>query len=163
MAQKKRRSSAYEKARLARLAAVQAFYQILQRDQALNVVMDAFVLNYLSFEETEGKPDVDLFRHLVKDAFERQTDIKPIIESALNQDWRYERLDIVLKAVLYIATAEMLSRPTSAPAPVVIMEYTAITRSFYEGKEIAFINGYLDRLARQLNYPLTKEEKTESL
>ena len=157
MAKKKRRSSAYDRASMARLGAVQAYYQILQRQQPAHQVIDEFVLHHLASEEYTTQPNVDLFRQLVFEAFERQEDIKPMIEKSLTQDWRYERLEIVLKAILYISTAEMLRRPTSVPAPVIIMEYTRITSSFYDGKEIAFINGYLDRLARHLNYPMHRE------
>lgn len=162
MATKKRRSSAYDKASMARLAAVQAYYQILQREQMPDFVINQYVLHQLTSEEYMARPSIDLFRQLAFDAYERREDIKPIIEKSLTTDWRYERLEMVLKSILYVATAEMLNRPTSVPAPVIIMEYTRLTSAFYQGKEIAFINGYLDRLARHLNYPMHKEEKDKT-
>lgn len=159
MATKKRRSSAYDRASMARLAAVQAYYQILQREQLPDCVINQYVLHQLTSEEYMAHPNVDLFRQLVFSAYERRAEVKPMIEDSLTPEWRYERLEIILKAILYVATAEMLNRPTPAPAPVIIMEYTRLTSAYYQGKEIAFINGYLDRLARHLNYPLRKSEQ----
>ncbi|MGI4851184.1 MAG: transcription antitermination factor NusB [Janthinobacterium lividum] len=158
MATKKRRISAYDKASMARLAAVQAYYQILQRAQSPHQVINQYVLYQLMSDDYMAQPNVDLFRQLAFDAYARRDDIKPMIENSLTAEWRYERLEMVLKAILYVATAEMLNRPTPAPAPVIIMEYTRLTSAYYQGKEIAFINGYLDRLARHLNYPMQKDD-----
>lgn len=158
MAKKKRRGSLFERARLSRLAAVQAFYQMILREQSSGVVIAEFMNLRFSSEEYTIQPDLVLFQKLVSGAEERRAEILNVIQASLNKDWRYERLECVLKAILYIASAELLNRLTDVPAPVIITEYVDITRSFYVGKETAFVNGYLDRLARHLGYAMSRQE-----
>src|SRR3546814_10557350 len=43
-----------------------------------------------------------------------------------------------------------LSERLEVPARVVISEYVDLTSAFYDGREIAFVNGLLDRLAHVL-------------
>jgi N utilization substance protein B len=156
MVKKNHRRSPFEQARIARIAAVQAFYQMLHQEQSSEKVINEFLTLRFKEEGARLDPDIILFQSLVCAADERRSQILEIIKASLNKDWPYERLEYVLKAILYIATAELLAPLTKAPTPVVITEYVSITTSFYKGKESAFVNSYLDRLARNLGYTMTR-------
>ena len=159
---KSRRGSPFERGRMARLAAVQATYQIMAQDQSSSGVIEEFLT--LRFkEEYHVQPNGDLFQTLVRTAEQRKEEISHIIHASLNEDWPYKRLDMVLKAILFIASAELLERPVDIPAPVIITEYVGIAQGFYAGKEVAFINAYLDRLARNLGHKMTRSEEPETL
>lgn len=155
---KNRRGSPFERARMARLAAVQAFYQMIQQEQSSATVITEFMSLRFNGEDYIVQPDPVLFQKLVSSAHKRETEIFDLIKASLNKDWQYERLEYVLKAILCIASAELLDHLTDVPAPVIITEYVDITRSFYAGKETSFMNGYLDRLARNLDYPMARQE-----
>ena len=60
-----------------------------------------------------------------------------------------ERLELVLGAVLRAGTFELLAR-RGTPARVVIDEYVDVAHAFFANKVPGFVNGILDRLAREL-------------
>lgn len=158
---KNRRGSPFERARMARLASVQAFYQMIQQEQSSEVVIAEFISLRFNGEDYVIQPDPVLFRKLVSSADNKKSEIFDLIKSSLNREGQYERLEYVLKAILCIASAELLDHLTNVPAPVIITEYVDITHSFYAGKETSFVNSYLDRLARNLDYPMTRQAITD--
>ena len=158
---KNRRGSPFERTRMARLASVQAFYQMMQQDQSSEVVISEFISLRFNGEDYVVQPDPVLFRKLVSSADNRKSEIFDLIRASLNREGQYERLEYVLKAILCIASAELLDHPTNVPAPVIITEYVDITHSFYAGKETSFVNSYLDRLARNLDYLMTRQVITD--
>jgi len=66
-----------------------------------------------------------------------------------SEHWKVERLAAVDRAVLRIATFELLYEPTT-PTEVVIDEAVEIARRFAGEKSPAFVNGVLDVVARQV-------------
>ena len=60
-----------------------------------------------------------------------------------------QALDSILRAILRAGTYELGHRQ-DVPAAVVINEYLDIAHAFFEGDEPKFVNGVLDRLARQV-------------
>ncbi|MGV8948848.1 MAG: transcription antitermination factor NusB [Candidatus Paracaedibacter sp.] len=136
----------------ARLAAVQALYQLEQEPTTPQKVVVEFI-NHRFNEIVDGTrfitPDKTLFQDIVLGVMERLADLDPIITSALAEGWRLERIESVVRAVLRAAVFE-LSRDTSVPTPVVINEYIEITKYFCSPSEVAFVNGSLDTLAKLL-------------
>jgi N utilization substance protein B len=136
----------------ARLAAVQALYQLEQEPTTPQKVVQEF-LNHRFNEVIDGTrfitPDKTLFQDIVMGAMERLADLDSMITSTLSEDWRLERMESVVRAILRAAVFE-LSRDTSVPVPVVINEYIEITKSFCTGPEVAFVNASLDALAKLL-------------
>lgn len=149
----------FEKSRAARLAAVQALYQISETDQTGPAVIEEFILHRFNSGDYPVSVDVSLFRKLITTSYERRQDIMDLILANLSQEWSLERLESILKAILQIATAEFLGRLTTVPAPVIISEYVDITHGFFEGKEPGFVNSYLDKVAKHLGYSLSKPKK----
>ena len=93
--------------------------------------------------------DKNLFRDLVTGADERLTEIDAEIQSKLDKERTLERLDLVMQACLRIAVYELMAR-IDTKAVVIITEYVALAKTFFTGKEPAFVNGVLDRIARDL-------------
>ena len=65
------------------------------------------------------------------------------------EHWSLPRLAATDRAVLRLATAELMSRP-GTPARVVLDEAIEIARRFGSAASGSFVNGVLDRVARQL-------------
>jgi N utilization substance protein B len=66
----------------------------------------------------------------------------------LASDWRLERVDSILRAILRAGAYELIGRQ-DIPAKVVIAEYVEISRAFFSGDEPGFVNAVLDKLARR--------------
>lgn len=68
---------------------------------------------------------------------------------AAAEHWKLERLLSVDRAVLRLATYELTERP-GTPMEVVLDEAIELAKKFGGDESPAFVNGVLDRLARQL-------------
>jgi len=135
----------------ARLAAVQALYQMDVGRQTLEDTLAQFSVHHLG-REIEGEQylpaDADFFRQIVAGVIKSQLDIDPSIDSALDKGWPMARIDATLRAILRAATFELLRRK-DIPTGVVISEYVDVARAFYEDDAPALVNGVLDAIARQ--------------
>jgi N utilization substance protein B len=129
--------------RAARLAAVQALYQLDMNDVAPAVVIAEFVAHRL-----EQHADQPLFKDLVESVAARVVEIDGLIGGALVEGWSVERLETVLRAILRAGAYEILARP-DIPPRVTISEYVEIAHAFFGGREPGLVNGVLDRLAQE--------------
>jgi N utilization substance protein B len=137
----------------ARLAAVQALYQMDVGRQTLEDTLAQFQVHHLG-REIEGDQylpaDADFFRQIVTGVIKSQLDIDPTIDNALAEDWPMTRIDATLRAILRAATFELLRR-RDIPTGVVINEYIDIARAFYEDDAPSMVNGVLDAIAKRVN------------
>ncbi len=135
----------------ARLAAVQAIYQMEMTELSTGSVIDEFVGHRLGQADVEAsrgaKANETLFKELVRGVEIRSDQVKGIIEPLLSNDWAYDRLDVILRCILRLGTFEMLSR-AQVPAKVIIGEYVDLADAFFSGSEPGVVNGILDRVAR---------------
>src|SRR3546814_14214966 len=69
-----------------------------------------------------------------------------MLAAVLDEDWTIERIELLLHVLLRAAVFELSNR-LEVPARVVISESVDLAGAFYDGREIAFLNGRLDRLA----------------
>ena len=136
----------------ARLAAVQALYQIeLNQEDAEGVIL-AFRTHGFPAEpggEAMIDPDVDLFADVVRGTDRRRAEIDRLLSETLVKGWPLERLESVLRAILRAGTYELLMRG-DIPPKVIINEYIEIAHAFFSGDEIRMTNGVLDRVAHLL-------------
>jgi N utilization substance protein B len=134
----------------ARIFAVQALYQIEMSGAPADEVIAEFRDHRLTedLEQTE-KPDAELFSAVAAAASVRRAEIDGLIRSALAEGWKLERLDAVMRALLRAGVAELLDF-ADVPARVAIDQYVDVSHAFLGDKETGFVNGVLDRLARQL-------------
>ena len=138
--------------RAARLAAVQALYQMELAGGAAEAVIGEFARHGLARTaegEPYGPPDIALFSELVRGVTAHRGEIDNLIAAVLSEEWSVERLETVLRAILRAGAFELSDRP-DVPPRVVISEYVKVADAFFAGKEPALVNGVLDRLAHAL-------------
>lgn len=147
-----RRSVGGGSRRAARLAAVQALYQMELGGGSADQVVAEFSRHRLGKEiegVSFGEADRQLFGDLVRGVAVGHSDFDSMIAACLNEDWKVERLEAVLRAILRAAAYE-LSERHDVPPRVVITEYVDLADAFFAGKEPAMVNGVLDCLARAM-------------
>lgn len=136
----------------ARLAAVQALYQMEQTEQSARSVIADFMADRLGLND-EGEPveeaDPDIFRAIVDGTVERQEAIDGAIMRRLANGWKIERLDATSRAILRAAVYELIAE-VGLPSQIILDEYVSIAHAFFEGAEPRFINGLLDAVSRDI-------------
>jgi N utilization substance protein B len=144
------RSKGHQARSVARLAAVQALYQMEVSGVGSEAVVREFV-DHRFDADMEGErlapADEAYFADIVRGAVAGQADIDRAVAGHLAQNWRLERIDATLRAILRAGAFELMRRP-EAPIEVVIDEYVEIAKSFFEGPEPGFVNAALDGIAR---------------
>ncbi|KAF0118738.1 MAG: N utilization substance protein B [Rhodospirillaceae bacterium] len=146
----------------ARLAAVQALYQIEMTGAAPEAIIRDILERRIAGQalmedgETEREisvplvePDSAIFSVLVRTVATRRHDIDGMIDAALSPGWTPERLETIVRCILRVGIGEVLERP-DVPVRVVITEYVDVAHAFYAGPEPGLINAVLDRLGRRL-------------
>ena len=135
----------------ARLAAVQALYQMDLAGTGLNEIMAEFESHWLG-GEVEGaqyRPaEAAFFRDIVGGVLREQTKLDPQIDAALTRGWPLKRIEAVLRAVLRAGAYELACR-RDVPAQVVMSEYVDVASAFVDRDETGMINAVLNELARQ--------------
>lgn len=136
----------------ARLAAVQALYQMDLAGTGLNEIVAEFESHWLG-GEVEGAQympaEAAYFRDIVGGVLREQRSLDPMIDAALNRGWPLKRIETVLRAVLRAGAYELAHRP-DVPARVVTTEYVDIAAAFVDDEETGMVNAVLDQLAHQM-------------
>jgi transcription antitermination protein NusB len=136
----------------ARLAAVQALYQMDLAGTGLNEIMAEFESHWLG-GEVEGdqyRPaEAAFFRDIVGGVVREQIRLDPQIDTALSRGWPLKRIEAILRAVLRAGAYELACRP-DVPARVVIAEYVDVAAAFVDQDETGMVNAVLDQLAHEL-------------
>jgi N utilization substance protein B len=136
----------------ARLAAVQALYQMDIAGTGLNEILAQFESHWLG-REVEGAQylpaEAAFFRDVVEGFVREQRRLDPLIDRALSQGWPLKRIESVLRAVLRAGAYE-LDRRRDVPARAVVSEYVDVAHAFVDRAETGLVNAVLDQLARDL-------------
>jgi N utilization substance protein B len=136
----------------ARLAAVQALYQMDLAGTGVNEIMAQFEKHWLG-SEIEGvqyRPaEPAYFRDIVEGVLREQTRLDPQIDAALARGWPLKRIETVLRAVLRAGAYELAHR-VDVPARVVTAEYVDVASAFVDKEETGMVNAVLDQLAHEL-------------
>jgi N utilization substance protein B len=136
----------------ARLAAVQALYQMDLAGTGLNEILTEFESHWLG-GEVEGaqyRPaEAAYFRDIVGGVVREQTRLDPQIDAALARGWPLRRIETILRAVLRAGAYELACR-SDVPARVVMSEYVDVAAAFVDEEETGMVNAVLDQLAHQL-------------
>jgi transcription antitermination protein NusB len=145
--------------RSARLAAVQALYQMEISGSGVTATVREYRDHRLGPESEAGLLDTAdevFFAEIVQGVVEEQALIDATIKTRLAKGWRLDRIDSIVRASVRAATYELLRRG-DVPIAVVIDEYVGIVNAFFEGPEGGFTNALLDRLARETNASTLRE------
>ena len=135
----------------ARLAAVQALYQMDISGAGLNEILAEFESHWLG-REVEGAKylpaEAAFFRDIVSGVVRDQRILDPQIDEALERGWPLKRIEAVLRAALRAGVYELQNR-RDVPARVVVSEYADVAAAFVERDETGMVNAVLDQLARK--------------
>lgn len=136
----------------ARLAAVQALYQMDIAGTGLNDILAEFESHWIG-REVEGEQylpaEAAFFREVVRGVLDDQRRLDRMIDEALSKGWPLQRIEAILRAALRAGAYE-LDRRRDIPARVVIKEYADVAAAFVGGDETGLVNAVLDQIARQL-------------
>lgn len=147
----------------ARLAAVQALYEIELSDAPREEVLLEFMGNRWNLvcqeldERDDEKetvhdlvsPDGEMLGDLVRGVLDDVVELDRIIEGAVAKEWHAGRMEVVLRCILRAGVYELLSRP-DVPAKVVTCEYLDVAKAFYSDREPGLVNAVLDTIAHRL-------------
>jgi N utilization substance protein B len=136
----------------ARLAAVQALYQMDLAGTGLNEILAEFESHWIG-REVEGAQylpaEAAFFRDIVAGVLREQRALDPLIDEALQKSWPLKRIESVMRAALRAGAYE-LSHRRDVPARVVITEYADVAAAFVGREETGMLNAVLDQIARKL-------------
>jgi transcription antitermination protein NusB len=143
MSRSKSRSSA-------RLAAVQALYQLEMEGTAMARLLHEFHEHRLGAtigDDTYAPAEVDFFNDVVTGVDARREEIDAAIIAKLAKGWTLDRLDRAMRQILRAGTYELIAR-NDLPANVIVNEYVDVADAFFAKAEKGFVNGVLDAIAK---------------
>ncbi len=136
----------------ARLAAVQALYQMDVAAKGLNEIFAEFESHWMGqeVEGTQYRPaEAAFFRDIVAGVVREQRELDPMIDRALAGGWPLKRVEALMRALLRAGIYELRHR-RDVPGRVVISEYVDVANAFFERDETGMVNAVLDELGRRL-------------
>ncbi|MBB3982531.1 N utilization substance protein B [Sphingobium fontiphilum] len=136
----------------ARLAAVQALYQIEMEGTPLPVLLHEFHQHRLgaTIEDVTYTPaEEGFFDDIVAGVDKRRDEIDALIAARLSKGWSLERLDRPMRQILRAGAYELIAR-RDVPTGSVISEYVDVAHAFYDKREAGFVNGLLDAVAKDV-------------
>jgi transcription antitermination protein NusB len=135
----------------ARRRAREAALQMLYQWEVGRTSPGDSILSYWPAQE-DAAPLSDEYREfantLVRGTTGRVEEIDGLIARRA-QNWRVERMAVLDRLVLRLATYELLAEPETPPK-VVINEALELTRQYSGEEAVAFVNGVLDGVRKQL-------------
>ncbi len=128
-----------------RQLALQALYAldanpVLTANEAIGAVL-------LEAEGDERAPDGERLEELVRGTWAKAKELDPMVEKA-SKNWKLSRMDRVDRSILRLGAYELCVMG-DVPAPVVLSEAVELAKEFGSPDSPAFINGILDRVARE--------------
>ncbi|MCC6925994.1 transcription antitermination factor NusB [Novosphingobium sp.] len=136
----------------ARLAAVQALYQLEMEGTALAQLIDEFHRHRLGAEiegDQYAEAEQAFFDDTVKGVAARRDEIDALLDAKLAEGWKLERLDKTMLQVLRAGAWELMAR-ADVPTASTISEYVDVAHAFFEAREAKFVNGVLDAVAKEV-------------
>ncbi len=136
----------------ARLAAVQALYQMQMEKTPLARLLHEFHMHRLGHEiegEEYADAEVDFFDDLVAGVDARRAEIDEALIAKLASGWTLARLDKTMLQVLRCGAYELIARP-DVPVGSAISEYVDVAKAFFDDREAKFVNGILDAVAKEV-------------
>ena len=134
----------------ARLAAVQALYQMDIAGTGLNDILAEFERHRLG-NEVDGSQylpaEAAFFRDIVGGTVREQRKLDPLIDDTLNKGWPLKRIETILRAVMRAGAYE-LAHKKDVPGRVVVAEYGDVASAFVERDEIGMVTAVLNEVGR---------------
>ena len=96
-----------------------------------------------------AEADEAFFAEIVRGVVADQRDIDAAVKARLASNWRLERLDATLRAMLRAGAWELRTGRTCR-SEIVIDEYVELAKAFFDEAEAKFVNAALDGVARDV-------------
>ena len=106
---------------------------------------DIYLQNNEEFIATLNENQLEFIRNSINGIAENYEDIKDIIKKN-TKNWAYERIGIVERALLIVATYEILFKNT--PIEVIANEIVELAKEYGNEKSYEFINGILANIEK---------------
>lgn len=136
----------------ARHRAREAALQILYHAEVGGSDVDRAAETFFAHQWPNSEPPTDEFRvfatSLARETLEQLTPIDALIAETTER-WRPERMAVLDRLILRMATCELMRNPPLPPA-VVINEAIELGRTFSTEESVGFINGMLDAIRKKL-------------
>jgi N utilization substance protein B len=130
------------KRRKAREVVLQALYEAEFSDRPWTEILDGLA------QDRESTPrTVEYASELLEKVHASVADLDQTIRSSLN-NWALDRISLIDKNILRMALAEILFFP-DVPSRVIINEAIEIAHKYSSREAGKFVNGILDRFARE--------------
>lgn len=126
----------------ARHYAVQAMYQWQLTDAPLRDIESEFLAYQI-----EKKTEIEYFKELIHGIPEHQAELDKFIRTYIDRP--FNEIDPIELAVMRLAVYELLKRP-DIPYRVIINEALRLTKTFGSVEGFKFVNGVLDKVAKQI-------------
>ena len=144
------KSSPHDAKRFARLAAVQALYQLTLTPTKASKLVKNFE-PIIEEEKLDTPPAMDrtLFADIVTGVTDNTENLDGMIAGVLDAKRAPERLEMLLSLILRAGAFE-LHHHGKIPASVIINDYVDVTHAFFNDREPGLVNAMLDKLAKNL-------------
>ena len=109
---------------------------------------DIYLQNDEEFVATLNENQLEFIRDSINEIAKNYEDIKDIIKKN-TKNWAYERIGIVERALLIVATYEILFKNT--PIEVIANEIVELAKEYGNEKSYEFINGILANIEKAKN------------
>ena len=106
---------------------------------------DIYLQNDEEFVATLNENQLEFIRNSINGIAENYEDIKDIIKKN-TKNWAYERIGIVERALLIVATYEILFKNT--PIEVIANEIVELAKEYGNEKSYEFVNGVLANIEK---------------
>jgi len=108
--------------------------------------IEELIEEYLSMNRVKNSEQRRYMRKLIRTYFEHAGDVDKTISDNL-ENWDFDRLGYVERAILRLATAELLYTKVKNPK-VVIKDYMNITYKYAGSKPSKFVNGIISKILK---------------
>lgn len=136
----------------ARLAAVQALYEMEQTEKSARATIRDFMEDRLGLGP-DGTPideaDPDIFKSIVNAVVDHQVRIDNAILARLASGWKLTRLDATMRALLRASAAEFIAHEELSDA-VILDEYVSLAHDFFDEADAKFANAVMQNIGRDL-------------
>ena len=115
-----------------------------------NLLVDApldDIFSYISENEklAESEDSMNFAKWLIETTLSNKESYQELLEKHLKKGWSFERLSVMERAILLIATCELLE--SDLPKTIVINEAVVNAKKFCDDDSYKFINGILGHVA----------------
>ncbi|MGH1420392.1 MAG: transcription antitermination factor NusB [Hyphomonas sp.] len=136
----------------ARLAAVQALYEMEQTGKSVKATIRGFMDDRLGIGPDEApveEADPDIFKSVLNGVIEHQKAIDAALTARLSGGWKLSRLDATTRALLRAGACEFIAHQHLSAA-VILDEYVSLAHDFFDDSEAKFVNAVLQNVGKDL-------------